>query len=146
MAKLTLKSSLQNPGIALFTEYLVVLLANLIVLTIVNMLFPSQVVLGTFSMNTAWAAFHSMLVLSLIVTFALPFVHLWENERGKISSTKEMMMIYFVVNFVGLWLISRASDQFGMGLSSIFVVLLLALVLNVVQGLAMVQVEKYRTS
>lgn len=146
MSKKEIVSLLKNPGILLVVTYAVLLIVNIGVIYITNGFFPNQVVLGTFSMNAFWATLHSMAVLSLIATFAIPFFHELEKRRGRMLTPKEWMVYYFLLNAVAIWLITRASDQFGLGVSSWLVVVALAVVFDLVQGAAMMQLEKYRTA
>lgn len=60
-------------------------------------------------------------------------------------SSAEWMASYFVLNFVGVWVVARFANQLGFGISSWVVALVLAVVLDVVQGAAMMQVEKLRS-
>ncbi|MCG2702141.1 hypothetical protein L6273_03260, partial [Candidatus Parcubacteria bacterium] len=46
------------------------------------------------------------------------------------------------LNTVGVWLISRGSNQFGVGIKSWFVAVVLGLVLSVVQSMVMMQTKK----
>lgn len=146
MSKKEMVLLLKNPGITLVATYVVLLIVNIGVIYAANGFFPNQVVLGTFSMNTFWAALHSMAALSLVATFAIPFFHELEKRRGHMLTPKEWMIYYFLLNAVAVWLITRASDQFGLGVSSWFVVVSLAVVFDLVQGAAMMQLEKFRTA
>ena len=135
---------LEVPGMILLATYVLVYLVNVAVLYLANMFFPQQVVLGTFSMSPAWALLHSMGALALLNTFGVPIARLVERIRGRMLTDKEWMIKYFILNFVGLWLISRFSDQFGLGISSWYVAAILAVVLDMVQGLVMMQLEKMK--
>src|SRR6185369_1237965 len=100
-------------------------------------------VLGTVNIPVTWAIVLCSVKLGLITTFvASPFFTEWELRRGKMMNPIEMMVAYFVVNFVVLWFTSRFSEIFGMGLSSWVVVLVLALVINLVQGMAVMSFQK----
>lgn len=145
MTKNDFNLMVDNPGILLVVTYFALLIINSIVIYLANLFFPNQVVLGTISMNTTWAIFHSMAALSLIATFAIPFFHEWENRRGKMLSSKEWMVYYFVLNAGGVWLITRVSDQFGLGITGWYVAVAIALVFDVFQGVVMMQLEKLRT-
>lgn len=115
----------------------IIFVVNAIVLTIANMFFPQHIVLGTHALPFWWAVCMSMGKLALLTAFVLPFVSRYENMRGRIFSPPEWMGLYLVVNFVGLWVITRFSEQFGLGVTSWVVVLGLAAVLDVFQGMAM---------
>lgn len=146
MAKNTSQAATKDTGIMLVISYVVLFAINAIVLYLANRYFPMHVVLGTHAITPFWAIVHSMGTLALINTFAIPFVNHWEKVRGHIVSGQEWMGIYLVLNFVGIWAISRYSEQFGLGVSAWYVALALAVVLDVVQGLVMMQMEKMRVS
>ena len=135
----------ENPGLVLVVTYFVLFVINGFVVLLANSLFPQQVVLGTQYITKGWAIIHSMGTLALLGTFAIPFIREYEKSRGKMFSSAEWMVAYFVLNFVGIWLITRLAEQLGLGISSWVVALVLAVVLDVVQGFAMMQVEKLRT-
>jgi hypothetical protein len=52
------------------------------------------------------------------------------------------MVKYFFLNFAGLWLISHFSQQFGLGITIWYVSAILAVILDVVQGVAMMTLQK----
>lgn len=146
MTKITAKGMMNNAGIMVVFSFLALMLVNTIVILLANMFFPENVVLGNMSLTANWAAFLSMAALSLIGAFAIPFFHYWEDTRGSLLSTTEWMRYYFVLNFVGVWLITRAAGQFGLGVSSWYVVVALAAAFDIVQGLSMTMLEKKRLS
>ncbi|HCR81464.1 MAG: hypothetical protein UY13_C0002G0156 [Candidatus Pacebacteria bacterium GW2011_GWB1_47_8] len=135
-----------NPGMMLVISYVTLLITNVIVLYLAQMWFPQYLVLGTMSLTATWALWLSMGKLALINTLAIPFFTEWEHRRGQALSSMDWMAGYFVVNFVGLWLVTRFADIFGLGVTSWVVVAVLALALDFVQGLAMMKLEKWRTS
>ena len=132
----------KNPGMTLVITYGVLLAVNAVVLYLANMFYPKQVVLGTHSLSLVWAILLSMGTLALINTFAIPFAHMIENRRGRMLSSKEWMIKYFFLDFFGLWVISHFSQQFGLGISMWYVSAVLAIVLDVVQGIAMMALQK----
>lgn len=113
-------------------------LVNVIILAVANLVFPTNVVLGTHALSYQWALGMSMGELAVLGAFALPFVSWYERSRQKLFTTAEWMGLYFVLNFVGIWVLTRFSEQFGLGVTSWMVVLGLAIVLDVTQGMAMV--------
>lgn len=135
-----------NPGMMLVISYLTLLVTNVVVLYLAHMWFPKYLVLGTLSLTATWALWLSMGKLALINTLAIPFFSEWEHRRGKILSSMEWMLWYFVVDFVGLWLVTRYARIFGLGVTSWVVVAVLALVLDFVQGMVMMKLEKWRKS
>lgn len=135
----------ENPGLVLVVTYFVLFVVNALVVWLANSLVPQQVVLGTQFISKGWAIIHSMGTLALLNTFAIPFVREYEKSRGKMFSPKEWMVAYLVLNLVGVWVIARFAENLGFGISSWTVALVLAAVLDVVQGIAMMQVEKLRS-
>lgn len=133
-----------NPGLLLLVSYLNLFVVSCFGLMVAASLFPINIVLGTFSLSFSWSIFLSMAVLSWINTFAIPLVREWEKKQQKMLSSRDWMMLYFGLNFAGLWLISRFSQQFGLGISSWVYVVGLALWLDFLQGLAMMWMEKWR--
>ncbi len=140
----TAKPTKDNPGMMLVATFFAGLVVNAIVIFLANLFFPYWVVLGTGTINVPWAIGHSMGVLALIGTLVLPFVREYEADRGKMLSSKEWMVIYFLINLVGLWVITRFPAQFGLGIRSWMVVVVLAVVLDLLQGVVMMQLEKLR--
>ncbi len=134
----------KETGMVLVISYFVLLLVNYILISLANIFFPEHVVLGTISLTPVWAGIISMSALSLIVTFAVPFVRVYEDARSKILTTRDWMLLYFILNFVGVWLVSRAATQLGMGISSWVVALVLAIILDTAQGVVMMQIEKMK--
>lgn len=116
----------------LVITYFVLLAVNSLVIYLAHLWFPQNVVLGTQSLSPTWALFLSMGVLSLINTFAIPF------------TPKNRMVAYFILNFIGLWLVTRAAEQLGLGITSWVIAAILAVILDVFQGIAMMRLEKLR--
>ena len=135
-----------NPGMMLVITFVATLLTNVVVLYLVQSWFPQYPVLGTMSLTATWALWLSMGKLALINTLAIPFFTEWEHRRGKKLTSMDWMAGYFVVNVAGLWLITRYAEVFGLGVTSWLVIAGLALVLDFVQGLVMMKLEKWRTS
>ncbi|MBI4099874.1 hypothetical protein HY440_02600 [Candidatus Microgenomates bacterium] len=138
----TSKENFANPGLMLFATFVGLFVTNSVIIYLANSFFPGFVVLGTLAFTPVWAVFHSMLVLTLIDTFTIPFVHLYEKSRGKMFSSTEWMVAYFFVNLAGIWGVARFSEQFGLGIKSWLVAVALAIVLDFVQGVVMMQLQK----
>lgn len=141
----TPKENFANPGMMLVLTFAALFVVNSLVIYLANNLFPGLVVLGTLAFTPVWAVIHSMLILTLVDTFAIPFVRLYEKSRRKMFSSKEWMVAYFFVNLVGVWGVARFSEQFGLGIKSWFVAAALAVVLDFLQGAVMMQLEKLRS-
>ena len=140
MGKLTFPKG--NDGLVLVMSYFALFIVNSAVVSLANLLFPQMVVLGTQSLSPLWALGLSMGVLALMNTFAIPFIRLFESRRKKMLTTNEWMLLYFLLNFGGVWLISRGAEQLGLGITSWVVALVLAIALDVVQGVVMMELEK----
>lgn len=136
------KSSSSGSGMIYVVSYLTLFVANVVVLYLANMFFPELVVLGTISLTMLWGILLSMGVLTLIDVFAIPFVHVYENKRGKMFNSMEWMVAYFLINLGGIWLIARFPDQFGFGIKSWLVAVVLAVVMDFFQGMVMMQLAK----
>ncbi len=134
----------KNPGMIITATYVIMYIVNAPILYLANMLFPEQVVLGTATLSLMWAVILSMSALSLILTLLIPFLHEIERKIDRDLTMQEWIGAYLAINFGGIWLISRFSEQFGLGVSSWLVVLGLAVVMNLVQGVVMMQFEKFR--
>lgn len=124
--------------------YIVIFLVNSIVLLLANYIFPQFVALGTATTSKTWAIIQSMGILALVNFLVIPFVREFERRRKKIFTSKEWMILYFLVNTASLWIIARFAFYLGFGISSWMVAAGLAIVLGVLQGVAMMQVEKLR--
>ena len=138
------KTTAQNTGMMLVITYFILFAVNSLVVLGANALFPQNAVLGTAYITLPWAIFHSMSLLALIGTFAIPFIREYEVKRGKMLTNNEWMIAYLVINFVGVWVVARLADNLGFGITSWMVALVLAIVLDLVQGIAMMQLEKFR--
>lgn len=124
--------------------FFALLIVNSVVIWVANYFFPSFVVLGTANISLWWAVLHSMGTLALIGTLAVPAMEYIQEMQGRALTMKDWMIGYLVVNFVGIWVIARFSEQFGLGISAWWVALVVAVILDLVQGLAMMVV--YRQS
>lgn len=136
----------KNTGMVLVITYISLFIVNALIIFAANLLFPYWVVLGTLTIPLFWAVAHSAGVLAIVNTFAVPFFNEYEKMRGKMLTSKEWMAGYFIVNFVGLWLIARFPDQFGLGIRSWAVAVILAVILDVLQGIVMMRLKKFQTS
>ena len=71
--------------------------------------------LGTLHISRAWALIHSMSTLAIINTFAIPVMREIENIKGRMLTSKEWMVKYFLINFAGLWVLEGAGHGLGVG-------------------------------
>jgi len=135
----------KNPGLVLVITYFVLFAINSLVLYLAHLWFPQFIVLGTATVSPTWAILNSMGILALINTFAIPFIREFETKRGKMFTSKDWMIAYFGLNFVGIWLITRLAYQLGFGITSWTIAAALAAALNIIQGLSLMQLEKLRS-
>lgn len=133
----------QETGIMLPITYISIFVVTATLVYAASMLFPSEVVLGTHAITSGWALIHSIGSLALLHTFVVPVIREYENSRGKMFTNSEWMLTYFVLNFVGLWVLSRFAEQLGLGLRSWLVALVLAVVVNAGQAVVMMLIGKY---
>ncbi len=64
-------------------NFFVFFVVNVIVLTLANILFPEQVVLGTWGISRNWAIIHSMGTLAMINAFAIPVIQEQIKKKKK---------------------------------------------------------------
>ena len=134
----------KNPGMMFVISYFVIKIVNAIVIYFANMWFPENVVLGTVSLSPLWAILLTSGALSLFTVLMMPFLTQFELMQGRDLKPVEMMVVYFFINFFGLWVLTRFSEVFGMGVTSWLVVAILALFLDIIQGMVMMQIEMQR--
>lgn len=116
--------------------FLVMFVVNSIVMYLANMFFPYMVVLGNARYTAVSALLVSMFALTLILTLATPLI---ERVAAAAHTKLEMMHwvgLYMLLNIVSLWTIARYAEVFGLGIASWGVVVVLAFVMNLLQGLA----------
>jgi hypothetical protein len=144
MPKAAPKVQKGNPGMMLVMTFFVTFIVNVIVIHLANTWFPKQVVLGTMSLSVMWALLLSSGKLAVIETLALPFLRQIEIMRNKMLSPIELLISFAVIIVVSLWAITRFSQVFGLGVSSVMVVIVLSLVLDFVQGMVMMVIEQMK--
>ncbi|MFH2118660.1 MAG: hypothetical protein ABII10_02915 [Candidatus Paceibacterota bacterium] len=127
-----------NPGMGMVISYIIFWLTNIMVLWLAARWFPQYIVLGTLSLTTTWALCLSMNELALINTLSKPFFRHQCNKKlinmGGLKSS-------FIVNFIGVWTITRFAEVFGLGVTSWVVVAWLAIALSLVQRAIMMKLK-----
>lgn len=131
-----------DPTAKLSMTFIAIFVVNMVVIYVANIIFPLDVVLGNMNLSRFWALVISAATLALLTLLVMPLLRMYERNRKRNLSPKETMAAYFVLNFVFLWLLSRAADVFGLGLSSWLVVLILAVLLDLAQGFAAMRIDK----
>lgn len=141
-ARVTKHVNTKTNASTLAMTFVIMLAVNSAVVWLANMLLPTTVVLGTFNISKFWAILYSMGALSLVNTAAVPFMYKLEEWKGSVLTSMDWMFQYFVLNFMTVYVLTRVSEVFGLGVSSWLVVVILAAVLDFVQGIAMMQYSK----
>lgn len=115
--------------------FVVWMLAHTTIFFLANRFFPEAVALGTDQFSTWQALLFSMLVLTLITVGFIPLVEMIASSAKRSLSAMDWMVTYFVINTAAIWVVARFAEQLGMGISSWVVAVVLALVIDAVQGL-----------
>jgi len=129
-------------GLMMIYSFIALFVTNALVLMLANALFPQAIVLGTYSITYIWAIYHSVFKLSVVNVFVMPLVTYYEWKNSTTFTPKQWMITYFFVDFLVLYGVTRFSESLGLGVSSWIVLALFALVLDMVQGLVMMQMGK----
>ncbi len=135
------KVQAQN-GLMMVLSFVALMITNVVVIIVASALFPSAIVLGTFSISYWWAVLNSMFKLAVVDTFVIPLVTYYEWQSKTVFTPKQWMITYFLVNFVALYGITRFAENLGLGVSAWYVVVLLAVALDLVQGWVMMAMGK----
>lgn len=122
--------------------FFVLLAVNSFVLWLANAFFPKMIVLGNAMLDRNWAILLSMGMLSLIGMLCVPVFEYYQEQKGRALSTTDWMVGYLVINFVAIWGITRFAEEFGMGISAWWIALILAAVMDFLQGIGMMLVYK----
>lgn len=129
-------------GLMMLYTFIALFLTNSLLLILANYLFPTAVVLGSSSAPYWWAIYHSMLKLTVIAVFVMPLVTYYEWKNKVVATSKQWMLIYFIVNLLAFWEITRFAENLGLGVSSWMVVVILAAAFDMVQGMTMMKLGK----
>ena len=132
----------QDTGIKLVYSFLLIFISSSMIVYLANTLFPQNFVLGTGTITPFWALIHAIGSLALIDTLAIPIIHEIENYKGRMLTSSEWMFKYFVINLAAVYLLTRFAEQLGFGISSWIYVVAIAIVLDFVQGMVMMVLEK----
>lgn len=131
-------------GVMIVLSYFVLFVCNVLAIYLANLLFPTFVVLGTFALTPFWALMLAGTELSLIGLLVMLLVPYKEWKTKKDLKPTDWMKLYFVVNTVSLYLVTRFAEIYGLGVSSWVVIIALALFMDVAQGMAMMQLGKVK--
>lgn len=114
--------------------YIVWMIGHSLVIYLANRFFPEAVVLGTHQISAWQAIFYSMMVFTLITVGTIPLIEYVAAMQKRMLKAMDWMIGFFFINAVGIWIVARFAEQLGLGISSWLVAVVLALVLDVMQG------------
>ncbi len=120
--------------------FLLFWVANSILLYLAFMVFPQYFMLGTFRMSAIAATIVAGGVWTLLVMLVDPLV---KRFKLKINGVPQMTVLYWLANFVALWITARLAPFTGFGVSRFVWILALAFVANLVQ-FALWKVGKFK--
>jgi len=103
---------------------------NSVVVYLASMFFPDSVVLGTSTIPPLLAAVIGGVLLTLVGSFIDALVR---QSNIKVPDERVWGAIYGVINIVSVWLIARGAVYTGMGITSLWVAVVLGVVLTLVQ-------------
>ncbi|MBP9819800.1 hypothetical protein KBC79_03600 [Candidatus Woesebacteria bacterium] len=124
-----------NPNAHMSIMFFLVWIVNMLVIFLANQLFPNNIVLGTMSLSPFVALVLSTGVLAWATTVTMPIFTEIEIRKQMVLTPQHWLIGYLLLNFISLWVVARFADSLGLGISSWFVVLALAAVLDFVQGM-----------
>lgn len=110
-------------------------IANAIVFYLANRLFPTQLVLGTHLLTPFAALMYANFVFTLLLVGATPVIEAVAEQTQTKLKDMHWMGLYFVINTAALWFVARFAEQLGLGIASWLVAVLVAIVLDFVQGM-----------
>ncbi|OGD95196.1 hypothetical protein A3F02_01800 [Candidatus Curtissbacteria bacterium RIFCSPHIGHO2_12_FULL_38_9b] len=108
-------------------NFLIFWVVNTILLLLLSAILGNNLVLGNDKLSSSHAAIVSGLILAAIIYILPPAV---EKSGQKIKNENIWPIIFFSANAVVIWIIKRFALITGLGLSSIFWVLIVALVIT----------------
>lgn len=111
-------------------QVLAVWVVNAIVLLVSASIFPGNVVLGNATVTKPLAGVLGGLVLTLVIYLVIPLV---AKIDFKIKNENAWYGIFYVGNFLVVWIIKRFADFTGLGVSSILFVIFVAALLTLGQ-------------
>jgi hypothetical protein len=105
---------------------------NGILIYLANQIFPLKFVLGNFRYTSLYA----ILISSFLLTLFLEFVSLSLMKLKKMKfDGKRRFSIFWVANFIGLWLLARFAPITGFGVVKFTWLIGLSLLVNILQAI-----------
>ena len=114
--------------------FILVYILNAVVIYLAHLILPHQIVLGAKDIPLLWALKQSAIYTAILDMLAIPVMEYVQQLQGKVLTSNAWMIAYLIVNFAGLWALSRYSNLIGLGISAWWVVLILAAILDFLQG------------
>ena len=111
-------------------QFLSFWVVDVVVLLVASLIFKNNVVLGNDKVSTALAAVVCGFIITVLITLVDPAV---KKSDFKVKNENLWAVIYFVVNALGIWVLKRFALMIGLGVSNLFFVAILALILTVAQ-------------
>lgn len=102
-------------------------------LLIASKIFPNSIVLGNASLTSAMAGIINSLILVLLLS-GMPSVV--EKMELRIKDERFSWTIFFFGNLILIWILKRLATITGIGIASIYFVILLALFVTVLEMVA----------
>jgi len=111
-------------------KLLLIWLTNTLVISLGNLLYPFNLVLGTYNRTTVQAALYAGLALTIVCYVGKK---LYPALKIKLKGKVAMFGYYWAVNSVALWLIAKFPTMFGFGISAFYWAIFLGLFTNLGQ-------------
>lgn len=131
-------------GVMAVLSFITLFVTNATLLYFANVIAPKYVVLGTFALTPFWALILTSTKLTIIDVLVMLLVPYKEWKTKKDLTPAHWMSLYAIVNVVSLYLVSRFAEIYGFGVSSFGVIIILAVVMDLVQGMVMMQLGKVK--
>jgi uncharacterized membrane protein YadS len=110
--------------------WLIMAVANAIVIYLASLLFPMLVVLGNDKVPNILALLFTALLLTLILSLVAPVSKIL---KLKVTGDLSINTTYGIANIAGLWVLGRLASFIGLGISSFVVAIVLGVILSIVQ-------------
>lgn len=109
-------------------------LLNSLSIYLLGFIFPSEVVLGNFRLLPIEASIYAGFWLTFFVWTMWDYVSI---RKAKLESFPLRFLFFFIVNSLGIWIISRYAPKYtGLGIDSFWWALFLGGVTNLLQSVA----------
>jgi len=110
--------------------YLIYWGANTLVLYIVSSVFPKVVVLGNFRFSAPESAIYAGFWITVLIWAMWDYIYVRNIKLNRLSGR---FLVFWALNFVSFWLVSRFSHIAGFGISSFWWAAAIGFFANLVQ-------------